>query len=157
MKNLFIIFYSFLFLFGLQANGAEPQLKEFSTDNCSMFPEGTFDNQTLWKKCCLEHDVMYWMGGTKIDKKIADLQLRACVEREGEAFIGWLMENGVRFGGQPLLNAPWKWGYGWEGREAFKELTSTEKKEVMLRMEMSPEIGQSMREVVKRLRLLDLD
>ncbi len=78
----------------------------FSTDGCSAWPDGS------WLACCIEHDIAYWCGGTKVERASADLELRRCVaEERSEAFAG-LMWTGVRMGGHPALPLPWRWGYG---------------------------------------------
>lgn len=81
---------------------------KFKSDGCSFCP----DNE--WLKCCVEHDVIYWMGGSKEERKQADLDLEKCVGRSGHPFIGKIMYYSVRIGGVYWLPAPFRWGFGWD-------------------------------------------
>ena len=90
-----------------------PQLNAFTTDGCSSFPNGTRDNKTLWLHCCTAHDVAYWQGGTREERRAADFALRECVGATGETTIANLMLAGVWIGGSPYLPTSFRWGYGW--------------------------------------------
>ena len=57
-------------------------LADFSSDGCSLFVDGTFENPELWKECCLTHDIAYWKGGTEEDRHEADLAFKARVEKK---------------------------------------------------------------------------
>lgn len=86
---------------------------EFTTDGCSMFPDG------IWGECCLAHDIDYWMGGDKMQRFRSDVRLRECIQKTGEGLLtfkalSWLMWTGVRFGGYFWLPTPFRWGYGWK-------------------------------------------
>ncbi len=89
------------------------ELIPFVTDGCSMFPDGTPSDRTLWQHCCITHDFAYYMGGTADDRAAADDALDACVSAETNDVLGSLMHAGVRIGGSPALPTPWRWGYGW--------------------------------------------
>jgi hypothetical protein len=39
-------------------------LAPFTSDGCSVFPDGTALQQSLWLQCCRAHDYAYWKGGT---------------------------------------------------------------------------------------------
>jgi len=78
-------------------------IKPFSTDGCSLFPDGSLTNKTLWQACCIEHDKAYWQGGTYEERKAADEALEKCV---GQPEIATLMLNGVRIGGSPYWPTP---------------------------------------------------
>ncbi|MBM4442691.1 MAG: hypothetical protein FJ027_19910 [Candidatus Rokubacteria bacterium] len=80
---------------------------QFWTDGCSMFPDGG------WQQCCVDHDKVYWCGGTADTREKADAALRACVVKTSSPLLGALMYRGVRLGGVPWLPVPWRWGYGW--------------------------------------------
>lgn len=82
--------------------------KPFVSDGCSCWPD--FD----WAECCVEHDLIYWMGGTRLERKIADIKLKKCVTDKGHAFIGSLMYYGVRIGGVWWLPTSFRWGFGWK-------------------------------------------
>lgn len=89
------------------------ELKPFTSDGCSAFPDGTLAQRQLWLDCCTEHDRAYWKGGTYEERLDADRQLRACVARVGEPEVALLMLAGVRVGGTPYLPTAFRWGYGW--------------------------------------------
>ncbi len=105
-------------------------IKAFTTDGCSAFPDGTFNHKTLWLACCSAHDVAYWQGGTYQQRLDADQQLRACVAQVGEEEIAQLMLAGVRVGGTPYLPTPFRWGYGWPYPRGYKELSEQELQQV---------------------------
>ncbi len=106
---------------------AEGTLKPFTTDGCSEFPNGTLQQKDLWLKCCIAHDKKYWAGGTYDERLQADRELRTCVESVGEPAIAALMLAGVRVGGAPWLNTPFRWGYGWPYGRGYQALTPEEK------------------------------
>ena len=91
------------------------ELRAFTTDACSLFPEGDAKDPQRWAECCTQHDQPYWRGGTAEQRRIADAALRSCVqERTGRNVLASLMYRGVRLGGTPYLPTPFRWGYGWE-------------------------------------------
>lgn len=106
---------------------AEPGIHPFETDYCTSFPEGTKDHPDLWAHCCLEHDLYFWAGGTKVDRDEADLGLRACVEATGEIHIARLMYLGVTLGQlSPVKFETRKWGNGWGEERKYEALTPHE-------------------------------
>ncbi len=112
---------------------AEPStstLQAFSSDGCSLFPDGTWTNSTLWKSCCFKHDYEYWKGGTEQEREASDQALRQCVIRLGEAEIAALMLTGVRTGGGPYWPTPYRWGYGWPLGRGYKALNASEQIQV---------------------------
>jgi hypothetical protein len=102
----------------------------FATDGCSVFPEGTFEQQTLWAHCCIEHDFSYWQGGTYNERLAADQRLEQCVSGAGEPDIAQLMLAGVRVGGSPYFPTSYRWGYGWSYPRGYKALTEDERKQI---------------------------
>jgi hypothetical protein len=80
----------------------------FKSDGCSLWPDGD------WVDCCVEHDLVYWMGGTSEERRAADLELTRCVAERGHPYIARLMYIGVRIGGVWWLPAPFRWGFGWD-------------------------------------------
>jgi len=98
-------------------------LKDFKSDACSMFPEGTKEEKNLWCHCCLEHDKVYWKGGTSRERKEADNVLKKCVKKAGEEKIAQLMLTGVRVGGTPYLPSQFRWGYGWPYLRGYKDVS----------------------------------
>ncbi|MEM9692403.1 MAG: hypothetical protein AAGA56_07650 [Myxococcota bacterium] len=89
-------------------------LAPFTTDGCSMFPDGTRSAPTRWQHCCVEHDFAYYIAGTRAERRAADAALADCVEESASGALGNLMWAGVRLGGTPGLPTWWRWGYGWK-------------------------------------------
>lgn len=79
----------------------------FKSDGCSCWPDGD------WLECCVKHDILYWQGGTREERKAADLALRTCVTAKGHPLVGQAMFLGVRMGGVWWLPTPFRWGFGW--------------------------------------------
>ena len=110
------------------------ELKPFTTDGCSAFPDGTPDQRSLWIECCIRHDLAYWKGGTREQRQTADDALQACVAKTGEPAIAKLMLAGVRVGGSPYFPTPFRWGYGWPYQRGYQALTEAENAEVRQQM-----------------------
>ncbi|WP_290610002.1 hypothetical protein [Arsukibacterium sp. UBA3155] len=104
------------------ANEIEP----FTSDGCSLFPDGTREQNDLWLACCTAHDYAYWKGGTYQQRLAADNALQACVAKVGEPEIARLMLAGVRVGGTPYLPTKFRWGFGWPYPRGYKALTAEE-------------------------------
>jgi hypothetical protein len=119
---------------------ATEQLKPFTTDGCSDFPNGTPKHRKLWLKCCIEHDKKYWMGGTYKQRLQADFDLRACVQAVGKPAIAELMLAGVRVGGSPWWPTRFRWGYGWPYPHGYRALTPDELEQARKLLEQA---GQS--------------
>jgi len=123
------VIFTFLLLIMSSAVCAEP-IKPFTTDGCSAFPDGNYQQQTLWRPCCTAHDYAYWQGGTYNQRLVADQALHHCVAQLGEPTIARLMLAGVRVGGSPFLPTPFRWGYGWSYPRGYKPLTLAEKQQI---------------------------
>jgi hypothetical protein len=106
------------------------ELKPFTTDGCSAFPDGTFEQKELWLECCTAHDYSYWKGGSYNDRVKADQALEQCVAKSGEPEIALLMLAGVRVGGSPLLPTSFRWGYGWSYPKFYDALSKEEVQQV---------------------------
>jgi len=76
-----------------------------------MFPDGALTG-TTWQECCVEHDIVYWCGGTPEMRVEADLQLKSCVADRYASWMGAVMRPGVGVGGHPWMPAYWRGGYG---------------------------------------------
>lgn len=111
---------------------ASDNIKTFTTDGCSLFPDGYLNNKDLWLPCCIAHDKAYWQGGTWQQRLNADRQLKYCVADLGEHIIAALMLNGVRVGGAPFWPTRFRWGYGWDYSDlrGYKPLSEQEKQAV---------------------------
>lgn len=114
----------------LLAACARGELRPFTTDGCSLFPEGTPEQQVLWLGCCVEHDLAYWRGGTRDEREHADARLQQCVAGVGEPRVAELMLKGVRVGGSPYWPTPFRWGYGWPYGRGYRALTADEQAQV---------------------------
>ncbi len=106
------------------------ELKPFTSDGCSSFPDGTMTQQTLWLGCCIKHDLSYWKGGTYQERLAADLSLEQCVADIGEPNVAKLMLAGVRVGGSPYFPTTYRWGYGWSYPRGYEALTAIEKQKI---------------------------
>lgn len=126
MKAILI---SAFILLSFQNLGLTEELQSFSSDGCSMYPDGVpFVESNKWVHCCFTHDMSYWVGGKKENKLEADAQLGQCVAEETSEFHGSLMELGVLAGGLPDTGLPWRWGYGFEEGRSYKTMSLEEKK-----------------------------
>jgi len=88
----------------------------FKTDGCSggmsWLWVHVFHRPTPWEDKCEKHDYAYWMGGTAMQRKRADIALAAGVAKAGYPLVGALMYYAVRVGGVPWLPTSYRWGYG---------------------------------------------
>jgi hypothetical protein len=125
-------------------------LKPFTTDGCSSFPDGTIEQASLWASCCIRHDFAYWQGGTYEERLDADEELESCVAGVGEATIASLMLAGVRVGGTPYLPTSYRWGYGWPFMRGYKPLTVEEKLEVRKERELFKIAFKSIAEQIEK-------
>jgi hypothetical protein len=104
------------------------QIDDFTSDGCSLFPDHSLISEEDWCDCCLEHDIAYWMGGTKEERLAADIALRECVlEKTGNAELAEVMYHGVRMGGSPYFYTWYRWGYGWDYDRNYQPLTQEER------------------------------
>jgi hypothetical protein len=109
-------------------------LRSFTSDACSQFPEGTPSEPRLWCRCCVEHDKAYWQGGTRDERHAADEALRQCVAATGEPRIAGLMLLGVSVGGTPYVPTSYRWGYGWPFLRGYRALSAEERAAVARRL-----------------------
>ena len=118
-------------IFAFSAMAWAADLKDFTSDGCSLFPDGTMGDRAKWCECCLQHDIAYWRGGAEQERKTADEALRACVlERTRDKALAETMYLGVRAGGHPVFPTWYRWGYGWTYGRGYKPLTEQEQQEV---------------------------
>jgi protein tyrosine phosphatase (PTP) superfamily phosphohydrolase (DUF442 family) len=111
-------------------------LRPFTSDGCSLFPDGTIKDRTKWCDCCLSHDISYWQGGTEEERKKADEILRDCVlERTKDKNLAETMYLGVCAGGHPAFPAWYRWAYGWPYGRRYTPLSEAEKLQVRERLE----------------------
>lgn len=102
-------------------------LKPFSSDGCTLAPDGTWRDPQRWKVCCVAHDLRLWGGGSRVEREEADSKLRSCIkERAGQrvAYIYWL---GVRLGSHSPFKIPGMgWGNGWPHQVRYRSLNQDE-------------------------------
>jgi hypothetical protein len=98
----------------VRGRGALPTYR-FTTDGCSFWPDNG------WLRCCIEHDIDYWCGGSAIDRCASDRRLKACAEAAGHGTVAQVMHFGTRLGGHPWVPLPWRWGYGWDWPYAYDD------------------------------------
>jgi hypothetical protein len=113
-------------LLALGACASTRDLRDFTTDGCSVFPDASGD--ACWADCCVEHDRAYWRGGTADERRRADAALRECVARADRPTLGKLMYRGVRVTGMPLWPTWFRWGYGWGYGRGYEPLTPAEQR-----------------------------
>lgn len=112
------------------------EIKPFSTDYCTNYPEGTRARPELWKHCCLIHDLNFWAGGGREDRDTADRNLRRCIEETGAHYTARLMYWAVRAGSLSPVKYPDKrWGNGWPGRNMHAPLTLPEIERIELELQ----------------------
>ncbi len=132
--------YLFFFLLFISTATYSGDLKPFTSDGCSAFPDGTLKQNNLWLGCCIQHDIAYWKGGSRDERKQADLKLKQCVAKVGQPEIAKLMLAGVRVGGTPYFPTTFRWGYGWPYFRGYKKLTAAEIEEIKLKFNNSQSI-----------------
>lgn len=115
----------------LAACSKHPELSDFTSDGCSLFPDRSLIDAKDWCDCCFEHDIAYWQGGTVAQRLAADERLRKCVlAKTGDPLLADAMFNGVRFGGSPWFYNWYRWGYGWNDHRTYQALTLDEERMV---------------------------
>jgi hypothetical protein len=132
--NKFTLHLFWLFALSLAAGIKADDIKPFTTDGCSLFPDGTTSNNVKWMQCCLRHDYAYWKGGTEKDRQQADDELKSCVAELGENHISSIMHLGVRLGGEPYFPTWYRWGYGWPYLRGYQALNEQERHQVKQRL-----------------------
>lgn len=88
----------------------------FTQDGCSLFIDGFFGHD--FSEACLSHDIKYWAGGSKEERKLADVALREDISHTGPLgpVIAPIMYAGVRVFGDSFITraVDANWGYGWD-------------------------------------------
>ena len=121
---------------GMPGQAKSSDLRDFTSDGCSLFPDGDMKDRELWCVCCFEHDISYWRGGTEEERKKADEALRDCVlARTKNKVLADLMYQGVRMGGQPVFPTWYRWGYGWQYGRGYAPVTEKEQSRVDEKLE----------------------
>jgi hypothetical protein len=124
------------------------ELDDFTSDGCSAFPDGTYEEKELWHFCCVAHDIAYWVGGSSADREAADQALMSCVEAVGKPVIAKLMLAGVRVGGTPWLPTRFRWAYGWPYLRGYEEVSEEETVLVEQKIQAALELVEAERPVL---------
>lgn len=124
---------------------AADELRDFTSDGCSAFPDGTYEEKELWHSCCVVHDLAYWVGGSADDREVADQALKTCVEAVGKPAIAALMLAGVRVGGTPWLPTQFRWAYGWPYLRGHEEVSEEEAEQVERKMQVALKLVEEQR------------
>lgn len=107
------------------------ELAPFTSDGCSLFPDGTLSDRSKWCHCCLTHDLAYWQGGSTKERNLADAALRDCVLKQtGDQQLAKTMYLGTRVGGHPAFPVWYRWGYGWAYGRGYQPLSEGESLQV---------------------------
>ena len=146
-RNLVVLSASF-FLFACASTpqksaefSPQIELADFTTDGCSMFPDGTPAQPKLWCQCCVEHDKAYWAGGTADARRDADIKLKECVLALGQAKTAEIIWFGVRIGGSAYWPTPFRWSYGWPYTRGYRKLDLTELALAQEKMQQYSQMG----------------
>lgn len=111
-------------------------IRNFTTDGCSLFPDGNLKDRHLWCDCCFAHDIAYWRGGTREERLRADQMLKGCVqEKTGDKVLAETMFLGVRAGGSAAFPTWYRWGYGWSYGREYAPVTNEEQDQVKERLD----------------------
>jgi hypothetical protein len=81
--------------------------KPFRTDGCTLSRDFNF------RQCCEAHDLHYWRGGTRAQRKEADIAFRDCIRDSGHPYLAEIYYLAVRATASPYVPVPWRWGFGW--------------------------------------------
>lgn len=94
------------------------KVRDYETDGCTAYSDGTFEKPKLWQHCCKMHDLYYWAGGTSAERDSTDKKLKACVALTGETMQAEVIYLGVRIGAMsPMKFGGKQWGNAWSSEE----------------------------------------
>jgi hypothetical protein len=112
------------------------ELAPFTSDGCTLFPDGTLKDRSQWCDCCLAHDLAYWQGGSAEERNLADATLRDCVLKQtGDQLLAETIYLGASAGGHPAFPTWYRWGYGWAYGRGYQPLSDGEKVQVQKRID----------------------
>lgn len=135
----------------ISACKSSSELEPFSSDGCTLFPDTSLISKKDWRECCFDHDVAYWMGGTREQRETADLALKHCVlDKTGDEELASLMYEGVRFGGSPYFYNWYRWGYGWGFERKYQQLLPDELERAEQLLQQYYESLQEKAEMIER-------
>lgn len=119
--------------FSAVASPTEPLLRPFTSDGCSSSPDKLPFMNILsnYVSCCVDHDVAYWMGGTRQQKTAADDELEKCIAKKDLLKTSKVYKFFVQKFGGPDSSQTYRWGYGWNYRRPYRELSSDENQQIV--------------------------
>ena len=125
-----------LCLFLMAGCAPEPEIRGLKSDGCSLFPDGTVSDRAKWCECCFAHDIAYWRGGTREERKTADRKLRRCLlDRTGDKALVDLMYHGARVVGHAGFPTWYRWACGWEYGRGYRRLSGEERRSAREKLE----------------------
>ncbi len=123
MKGLLIV----LSMIILSSFAQAQEVKTFTSDFCTGYPEGTLNHPNLWRDCCIEHDLYLWAGGTQRDHDQTDLNLMSCVKKVGAPINADIIFWGIKLGNlSPIKLQDKKWSNAWITPRGLKALSFEE-------------------------------
>jgi hypothetical protein len=148
MKSYLILIFISLMLSLQPALATE--INPFTTDNCTMWSEGTNQKPELWKHCCVEHDLFFWAGGTYRERETADMDLKKCIEYTGAKTQAKMMYLAVILGKySPIKFSSKKWGNAWPWWRNYQTLNKDQVdlllREAALSTQISPKLYEKFR------------
>jgi hypothetical protein len=138
MKLLLILILTMSFSHSTFAQSSEEiiALRPFASDYCSKWPDGKYEDPRQWGDCCFTHDMHYWIGGTRDEKKASDIELKECVKLSGSSLNSFIMYIGVRIGGVPG-SADYSWGFGYNSARGYEKVPRGELEKAKVILEQS--------------------
>lgn len=101
-------------------------LLPFQSDGCTGWIDSFVGKD--YTSCCLDHDIRYWIGGTKKEKLETDLALRKCVNKIAGHPMGELMFVFVWMWGKLDSTDVTRWANGWKFlRQKYQPVTVEER------------------------------
>ncbi len=125
-------------------------LKPFETDGCTSFVDGTPTRPTLWKHCCVEHDIRYWFGGSMMDLDKTDLRLKSCVQEVAGDTWAEIIYTGVRLGHNSPVKFKFRWSWGWTPQRDNRALSKAETQYVIEQLRSLPLDPDLIEDFIKR-------
>ncbi len=119
-------------------------LEPFTNAGCEFFPTSSFADTTNVSRCCLEHDMAYWQGGTEDERWAADQAFRDClISVTGNERLADMMYDAVRMGGTPHFPSWYRWGYGWKSSRAYGPLSEEDREVVRMLLDEYQQAGST--------------
>ncbi|MDA8792084.1 hypothetical protein N9N67_02490 [Bacteriovoracaceae bacterium] len=144
-----------LFLLTSIFNGlaARSKIRAFETDLCTGYKNK--NKKYNWSSCCVEHDLYYWAGGSRVHRRIVDKQFKKCIRLHSTKANATIMYMGVKLGSlSPIKIKGKQWGNAWGNKVRKNKLSKTEKKSLLEKFNKttSPHLTPKLRiKFVKRL------